>query len=58
VFVRGSAEAVFQVRHVRPGLRGGDRVEVSGVRPGDEVVTTGSHALLSQVLKDRLGEAD
>jgi cobalt-zinc-cadmium efflux system membrane fusion protein len=58
VFVRSSAEAVFQIRHVRPGLRSGDRVEVSGVRPGEEVVTTGSHALVGQVNKDRLGEGD
>lgn len=58
VFVRSSAEASFQVRHVRTGLRSGDRVEVSGVRPGEEVVTTGSHALLGEILKDRLGEAD
>ncbi len=58
VFVRASAEPEFQVRHVRTGIRSGDRVEVTGVRPGEEVVTAGSHALLAEVLKDRLGEAD
>jgi cobalt-zinc-cadmium efflux system membrane fusion protein len=58
VFVRSSEDAEFQVRHVRTGLRSGDWVEVTGVRPGEEVVTVGSHALLSEVLKDRLGEAD
>jgi cobalt-zinc-cadmium efflux system membrane fusion protein len=58
VFVRNSEEREFQLRHVRPGLRSGDRVEVTGVRPGEEVVTVGSHALLSEVLKDRMGEAD
>jgi cobalt-zinc-cadmium efflux system membrane fusion protein len=58
VFVRASAETVFQVRHVRTGLRSGSRIEVSGVRPGEEVVTDGSHALLGEVRKDRLAEAD
>jgi cobalt-zinc-cadmium efflux system membrane fusion protein len=58
VFVRVSAESVFQVRHVRTGLRSGNRIEVSGVRPGEEVVTDGSHALLGEVRKDRLAEAD
>jgi cobalt-zinc-cadmium efflux system membrane fusion protein len=58
VFVRGSADAVFFVRHVRTGLRLGDRVEVTGIRPGEEVVTTGSHALLTELLRDRLGEPD
>jgi cobalt-zinc-cadmium efflux system membrane fusion protein len=58
VFVRSSAEAFFQARHVRTGLHEGGRVEVTGVRTGEEVVTTGSHALLSEILKDRLGEAD
>jgi cobalt-zinc-cadmium efflux system membrane fusion protein len=58
VFVRVSAEAVFQVRHVRTGLRSGNRVEVVGIRPGEEVVTEGSHSLLGELRKDRLGEAD
>jgi membrane fusion protein, heavy metal efflux system len=58
VFVRASAESLFQVRHVRPGLRSGNQVEVTGVRPGEEVVTAGSHALLGVIRKDRLGGAD
>jgi cobalt-zinc-cadmium efflux system membrane fusion protein len=58
VFVRRPQANEFLVRHVRPGLRSGDRVEVAGVWPGEEVVTGGSHALLSELLKDRLGEAD
>ncbi len=58
VFVQASAEPVFQVRQVRTGLREGDRVEVVGVTAGEEVVTAGSHALLAEILKERLGEAD
>jgi membrane fusion protein, heavy metal efflux system len=53
VFVRVS-ETVFEVRPVRPGIREGDFVEVGGVNPGEEVVTTGSFTLKSELLKDRI----
>jgi membrane fusion protein, heavy metal efflux system len=58
VFVRAAQAGEFQARHVRSGLRSGNRVEVTGVLPGEQVVTTGSHALLSEIRKDQLGESD
>jgi cobalt-zinc-cadmium efflux system membrane fusion protein len=57
VFVRAS-ETAFEAREVRPGLRQGDLVEVSGVRPGEEVVTTGSFVLRSELHKDRIAGGD
>jgi cobalt-zinc-cadmium efflux system membrane fusion protein len=57
VFVRES-EKRFQARPVRPGLRDGDLVEVRGVRPGEEVVTTGSFALKSELLKERIAGSE
>src|SRR5262249_58730855 len=53
VFVRVSPTA-FEVRTVRPGLREGNLVEVSRVREGEEVVTTASHLLKSELQKDRI----
>jgi cobalt-zinc-cadmium efflux system membrane fusion protein len=53
VFVRISATA-FDARPVRPGLRQGNFVEVSGVREGEKVVTTGSYLLKSELQKDRI----
>jgi cobalt-zinc-cadmium efflux system membrane fusion protein len=58
VFVRSSADDQFFVRHVQTGLRAGNLVEVTGVRAGEQIVTTGSHALLGAIRKDRLAEAD
>jgi cobalt-zinc-cadmium efflux system membrane fusion protein len=53
VFVRMSPTS-FQVRPVHVGLRQGNLVEVSGVREGEEVVTTGSFLLRSELQKDRI----
>jgi len=57
VFVRTS-EKSFAARPVRPGIRDGDLVEVRGVQPGEEVVTKGSFALKSELLKDRIVGGD
>jgi cobalt-zinc-cadmium efflux system membrane fusion protein len=57
VFVRVS-DTGFEARPVEPGLREGDLVEVSGVRPGEEVVTTGSFALKSELLRERITGGD
>jgi hypothetical protein len=54
VFVR-DGDAAFQARRVRPGLRGDGLVQVDGVTPGEEVVTVGSHALQSELQRDKLG---
>jgi cobalt-zinc-cadmium efflux system membrane fusion protein len=58
VFVRQSAtEYLPQV--VTLGVRQDGHTQVlEGVRPGDEVVTTGSHVLRSEMLKDRIGGED
>jgi len=53
VFVKESAKS-FAGRRVRPGVRQGDWVEVSGVQAGEEVVTTGSFVLKSELFKDRI----
>jgi cobalt-zinc-cadmium efflux system membrane fusion protein len=57
LFVRLSA-TLFEARHVQTGLRDGDLVEVSGVRAGEEVVTTGSFALKSELQKERIAGGD
>jgi cobalt-zinc-cadmium efflux system membrane fusion protein len=57
VFVRVS-ETTFAARPVRPGLRQGDVVEVSGVQAGEEVVTTGSFVLRSELQKERIAGGD
>jgi cobalt-zinc-cadmium efflux system membrane fusion protein len=57
VFVRVS-DRVFEARHVEPGLRQGNLVEVKGVRPGEEVVTRGSFVLKSELQKDRIAMGD
>jgi cobalt-zinc-cadmium efflux system membrane fusion protein len=57
VFVGLSATS-FQVRHVQLGLRGGGFTEVRGVHPGETVVTTGSHMLKSELLKERIAGDD
>jgi cobalt-zinc-cadmium efflux system membrane fusion protein len=54
VFIRISDKS-FEVRAVQPGIQDGQFTEVAGVRPGEQVVTTGAHALKSELLKDRIG---
>jgi cobalt-zinc-cadmium efflux system membrane fusion protein len=57
VFVQLSATC-FQARSVKPGLRDKDFVEVDGLSQGETVVTTGSHLLKSELLKERIGGGD
>jgi cobalt-zinc-cadmium efflux system membrane fusion protein len=57
VFVRAS-ETTFRARPVQTGLREGNLLEVTGVRPGEEVVTTGSFMLKSELLKDKIVGGD
>jgi membrane fusion protein, heavy metal efflux system len=57
VFVRLSDRS-FQVRPVKTGLHDGDYREVTGVKPGEAVVTTGSHELKSELLKERIAAGD
>ncbi len=47
----------FHVRQVRTGARDDEYVELlAGVLPGETVATTGSAALLAQLLRSSLGE--
>lgn len=56
VFVR-EGEGVFEAREITAGRDSGEYVEVlSGVSPGDEVVTEGGFYLKSLMLKDEMGE--
>jgi cobalt-zinc-cadmium efflux system membrane fusion protein len=58
VFVQVS-ETKFEARPVKLGIPEGRFVEViSGVRQGEKVVTTGGHALKSELLKDQIGGGD
>jgi cobalt-zinc-cadmium efflux system membrane fusion protein len=58
VFVKLS-EQEFLPRQVEVGLRDGRGVEiVSGLQPGEVVVTTGSHVLKTELFKARLGGED
>lgn len=57
VFVRVS-QKVFEARPVQPGLRQGNVVEVSGVQPGEDVVTTGSFVLRSDLQKSRIASGN
>jgi cobalt-zinc-cadmium efflux system membrane fusion protein len=58
VFVRQS-ETTFQVRPVKLGIRAADVTAIDdGVAEGEEVVTTGSHALKSELQKDRIAGGD
>jgi cobalt-zinc-cadmium efflux system membrane fusion protein len=57
VFVR-SSETSFEVRPVKPGLRDGSFIEVEGVAAGETVVTTGSHVLKSELLRERIGGSE
>jgi cobalt-zinc-cadmium efflux system membrane fusion protein len=58
VFVK-VADTDFQVRQIRYGVRGSKHTEVRvGLRPGEEVVTKGSHVLKSELLRGQLGDND
>jgi membrane fusion protein, heavy metal efflux system len=57
VFIRLTDKS-FQARQVQIGLREKNLIEVSGVRPGEEVVTAGSFVLKSELLKDRIAGED
>ena len=55
VFVRQSATE-FLPKEVTLGVRQDGYTQVlTGVQPGEEVVTTGSHVLRSEMLKERIG---
>ncbi|MCC6443178.1 MAG: efflux RND transporter periplasmic adaptor subunit [Armatimonadetes bacterium] len=58
VYVAASGSpAVFEVRHVRPGIRGGGwREIVSGLSPGERVAATGTFYLKSEALKSALSD--
>jgi membrane fusion protein, heavy metal efflux system len=50
------AEGEYETRRVTVGEREGDLVEVvKGLRPGEEVVTTGSFLLKTETLKESIG---
>jgi cobalt-zinc-cadmium efflux system membrane fusion protein len=58
VFVRLS-DTKFESRLVRTGIHEGKMIQIeSGISPSDQVVTTGAHALKSEVLKGRIGSAE
>jgi cobalt-zinc-cadmium efflux system membrane fusion protein len=58
VFVRLSPQE-FEARVVRTGVREAGFVQVQGnLKEGDQVVTVGSHALKSEILKNRIGGDD
>jgi cobalt-zinc-cadmium efflux system membrane fusion protein len=55
VFVK-LADAEFEARRVKTGSRDGDRVEiVSGIKPGELVVTEGSFLLKTETMKGAIG---
>ncbi|HEY7426863.1 MAG TPA: efflux RND transporter periplasmic adaptor subunit [Gemmataceae bacterium] len=54
VFV-GVGDTVFEQRRIVPGIHAGEFTEIrSGVRPGEVVVTAGSHLLKSAIVRSRL----
>jgi cobalt-zinc-cadmium efflux system membrane fusion protein len=56
IFVR-EGEGAFEAREITAGRESGGYVEVlSGVSPGDEVVTEGGFYLKSLMLKDEMGD--
>jgi cobalt-zinc-cadmium efflux system membrane fusion protein len=57
VFVR-TDETTFEARRVTTGLKGDGVTAVDRVKPGETVVTTGSHALLAELRRDQLGGGD
>jgi cobalt-zinc-cadmium efflux system membrane fusion protein len=58
VFVRLSPTE-FESRLVQTGIRENGYIQVAGnLKPGDEIVTVGSHALKSEILKSRIATDD
>jgi cobalt-zinc-cadmium efflux system membrane fusion protein len=57
VFVR-VAETRFRPRLVQPGIRDGNWLEVTNVRPGEEVATLGSFLLKSEIRKEKIAGGD
>jgi cobalt-zinc-cadmium efflux system membrane fusion protein len=59
VFVRGKSPTEFQPRRVQLGPRHKDiTVVLSGIEAGQTVAVSGSHVLLSEMLKERIGGED
>jgi cobalt-zinc-cadmium efflux system membrane fusion protein len=58
VFIQLPNKTTFEVRPVQLGLRDESFTEVSGVEPGERVVTTGSHVLKSELLKDKISAGE
>jgi cobalt-zinc-cadmium efflux system membrane fusion protein len=59
VFIRlPGSETTFESRPVTLGIREGKYTEVTGVKAGELVVTTGGHALKSEILKERIEGGD
>jgi cobalt-zinc-cadmium efflux system membrane fusion protein len=59
VFVRGESALEFQPTRVQLGTRHEEFTEiVSGIQPGQVLATSGSHVLLSEMLKKRIGGED
>lgn len=58
VIFEPAGEAAFRPRHVQPGLRDGEVVQVAGddfgASPPTRVVAAGSHVLKSRILLDRM----
>jgi cobalt-zinc-cadmium efflux system membrane fusion protein len=59
VFVRGESSTEFQPRRVQLGPRHKDvTVVLSGIEAGQTIAVSGSHVLLSEMLKERIGGED
>ena len=58
VFVRQSATEYVPKEVTLGAKQDGYTQVLEGVQPGDEVVTTGSHVLRSEMLKERIGGED
>jgi membrane fusion protein, heavy metal efflux system len=58
-FVRGESPTEFQPRRVQLGPRHKDvTVVLSGIEAGQTIAASGSHVLLSEMLKERIGGED
>lgn len=59
VFVQGESPTEFQPRRVQLGPRHKDvSVVLSGIEAGQTIAVSGSHVLLSEMLKERIGGED